>query len=93
MLAIAVALAYTHSSWIVWTGLMIVMLIHPGCGGGSSSSTTGGGGTGDGIGVALVGGREAVWPGAAGGAGRAAGGPQASRSARQSSADSACVAG
>ena len=27
MLAIAVALAYTHSSWIVWTGLMIVMLI------------------------------------------------------------------
>jgi beta-glucanase (GH16 family) len=32
-------------------GLMIVMLIHPGCGGGSSSSTTGGGGTGGGNGT------------------------------------------
>ena len=49
----------------------------------------------------MVGAREAVGPGAewlpppggAGGAGRTVGGPQASRSARQSSAESAGVAG
>jgi len=27
MLGVALALAYTYSSWLVWTGLMFVMLV------------------------------------------------------------------